>query len=114
MMQEHTLQSAAIDYLNYTVFRDCYFSIPNGAKRTPACAAWMKKEGLRSGIPDLFIAKPKRGFHGLFIEFKSARGRVSDSQEKWHKVLEDNDYMIVVIRTIDDFIRTIEEYAKND
>ena len=37
-----------------------------------------------SGVPDLFLPVPKKGFHGLFIEMKSQQGRVSVSQSRFY------------------------------
>lgn len=110
-MTEHQLQSAAIDYLRLTKFKNCFFSIPNGARRSLGCAAWMKKEGLQSGVPDLFIAYPSGNYHGLFVEFKTKRGSMSGNQTKWIEELSKNGYFVRVVRDIDDFIVLVNYYS---
>jgi len=42
----------------------------------PKYAAKMKAAGNTSGWPDITIAEPRGGFHGLYIELKSEQARV--------------------------------------
>lgn len=34
----------------------------------------LRAEGVRAGIPDLFLAYPKAGYSGLYIELKRLKG----------------------------------------
>ena len=45
--------------------------------------AHLKRMGVKSGVPDLHLPVPRKGFHGLYIELKSAKGHVSDNQKWW-------------------------------
>lgn len=64
-------------------------SIPNGAKfgRDPRKAAMqmhrLKAEGLEPGIPDLHFPTASCGFHGLWLETKSAKGKPTEEQIEW-------------------------------
>lgn len=58
-----------------------FFAIPNGGKRGKAEARHMVLEGVQKGTPDIFIAEPKNGYFGLFIELKRVSGsKTSDEQ----------------------------------
>lgn len=59
------------------------FAIPNGGRRDPVTGARLKAEGVRAGIPDLFLPWPAGGMHGLFIELKASGGSPSPEQRRW-------------------------------
>lgn len=58
------------------------FAIPNEGIRNQKNASRMKAEGMVSGVPDLFLAIPLKGFHGLFIEMKRLRGSKTTPEQK--------------------------------
>lgn len=93
LMQWTELQSGSIPELR------CLFAIPNGGWRHPATAARLKAEGVRPGIPDLFLAHPSNGACGLFIEMKRrVGGRLSPEQQAWRDRLTMNGYRVRVCK----------------
>lgn len=70
----------------------------NGGARNPREAANMKREGVRAGWPDIQIARPSKGFHGLFIEMKAPKtatsiaGKLSMQQKIILQKLNDAGY----------------------
>ena len=52
----------------------------NGVKLSGTQAKVAKGQGMLSGVPDLFLPVPKNGYHGLFIEMNSEKGRVTENQ----------------------------------
>lgn len=80
------------------------FAIPNGGLRDKVTASRLKAEGVRSGVPDIFWPVAARMpshvsiyYHGLFIEMKAAKGRVSEAQTQWVKDLEGQGYACATV-----------------
>lgn len=87
------------------------FAIPNGGKRDVISAKLLKDEGVRAGVPDLFLAVPKGDYHGLFIEMKKVKGGVvSDSQKEMGAHLMGRDYDCAVCHGWVEAKAKIEKY----
>jgi hypothetical protein len=77
----------------------------------------MKRQGLRDGVPDLFLANPVRtalgGFiAGLFVEMKTPTGVVSPAQRVLLASLECKGYATAVCRTVEDAQQVIRNYLR--
>lgn len=86
---------------------------PNGGHRHIKVAAEMKRQGVKAGVPDIFVAQARGGWFGLFIEFKAAPpndARVSPEQTAFLQRLEQQGYYATVCRGVDDALRVIEQY----
>lgn len=57
----------------------------------------LKRKGVRAGVADVFLAIPKNGFHGLWIELKVGKGKLSDNQEKFLASMTAQNYMAVCV-----------------
>lgn len=89
------------------------FAVPNGGWRHPATAAKLKAEGVKPGVPDIFLAWPSQGYNGLFIEMKRlVRGRVSDAQKEWAERLLAAGYLVRTCKGFEEAKNTITEYLK--
>jgi hypothetical protein len=66
--------------------------------------------GVRSGFPDLILCVARGGYHGLFIELKTAKGRQTDNQKYFQKALEAQCYRYEVVRSLDEFRRIVTQY----
>lgn len=95
--QVNLIQWWALQCKRFGVPEQLLFAIPNGGQRNIVTAKRMKDEGVRSGIPDLFLAVPRGNFHGLFVEMKKPRGGVvSDNQKACMEMLSTNGYYVTV------------------
>ncbi|STZ55560.1 VRR-NUC domain [Moraxella lacunata] len=61
------------DYLHHS---------PNGGKRHITTATRFKAMGTKAGFPDLFLFIPHGGYHGLFIELKTPKGKTKDGKTR--------------------------------
>ena len=87
--------------------------IPNGGSRNKIEAARLKAQGVKSGVPDIFLPVARKGFHGLYIELKRQKGGVvSESQSKWLGALMEQGYMTDVCYGAEQAIKVIKEYFK--
>ncbi len=82
----------------------------NGVKLSKTQAGIAKGQGMLSGVPDLFLPVPIGGYHGLFIEMKSDKGRLSTNQTWFLSKVELLGYKIAVCYSANEAIKTIENY----
>lgn len=72
------------------------FHIPNGGSRNKLEAANLKRQGVRAGVPDLFLPVARGDFHGLFIEMKYGKNKPTDKQKEWLVNLGGQGYAVAV------------------
>ena len=70
----------------------------------------LKAEGVTAGVPDLFFAWPRLGYHGLWIEMKRKGGKVSKVQAEMMSCLEAAGYLTAVCYGTDEAKKTLKEY----
>jgi hypothetical protein len=99
--EEHRIQSAIVEWfdMRYHHMRFLLFAIPNGGSRSVITGAMLKREGVRRGVPDLFLAIPTHSASGLFIEIKTPEGRVTPDQDEYHGILERAGYSVKIVRS---------------
>jgi hypothetical protein len=126
---EHAIQSMFFTWVNFTremqtsrrlklIFRWIH-AIPNGYLKTPFARLRGGKEGVRSGVHDVFIPAPNAGFsltrpgifgtllggasnhtsgyHGFYIEFKKPGEKMSDNQAAFAEFLKLVNYKWIVV-----------------
>ena len=70
--------------------------VPNGGKRDKATAAALKRQGVKSGVPDIVLPAVRAGYHGLYIELKAGRNTTTESQKRWLSYLRQQGYYTAV------------------
>lgn len=112
---ESDLQIACVNWfrLQYPWPRYLITAVPNGGLRDRVTAKILRAEGVWSGIPDLYIPMPRKGYTALYIEMKNGKaGRVSDSQRETMAFLEREGAKCVVCRDFDSFVDLVNYYLK--
>jgi hypothetical protein len=116
---EDKIQADCFQWLwnNHPRTRKLFFSVPLGGLRTASEASRLQATGAVPGIPDtiLCIAGAYQGkkYSIAFVEFKTPDGKVSSVQAAVHKTLETAGHLVVVIRSLTDFKKFIQEYLKS-
>ncbi len=89
-------------------------TIPNDAKRGVVAASAAKRMGMTAGAPDLFIFQPHTGFHGLAIEFKYGKNKLSRAQLSFLTGLVERGYAAAVCWSYEDARNAFEDYFSNN
>lgn len=75
----------------------------------------LKREGVKSGVPDIHICMARKGYHGLYIEMKRTKGGVvAENQRFWIEALRREGYKAEVARGMDEALKILEEYFSDD
>jgi hypothetical protein len=100
---------------------DMLHSVPNGAvlgnpNYNPfALIGKLKREGLKNGVGDLFLACARQGFHGYYLEAKRRKGgKQSDDQISWMIRCREEGYKYDVFETAAEGIALLTAYLKYD
>jgi hypothetical protein len=64
------------------------------------------------GMPDLMICMSSGSYHALFIEMKTEKGKLSDTQKIVHAQLINAGYAVKVCRSFEEFTQTIKTYLE--
>ena len=86
------------------------FHIPNGGSRNAIEAKNLKRQGVKAGVPDLFLPASKHGYHGLWIEMKYGKNRTTPKQDWWINHLKKQGYFVRVCYGADEAIKVICSY----
>lgn len=82
----------------------------NGAKRSKSEIITAKKLGLKPGISDIFLPKARYGYHGLYVEMKCAKGKISKEQQEFIDDMLKEGYLACVCWTWIEAKEVIEKY----
>jgi hypothetical protein len=114
-VSEDLEQCHLFDWLRLTRWRgralaDYAWHTPNGGSRNVREAVKLKRLGVKPGVPDVTLAIPAVGFHGLYLELKAHGGRVSPEQRAVHELLREQGYRVEVPFGWVEAAKAIERY----
>jgi hypothetical protein len=114
-ISENSIQKAVIEWVRlHPVLKTFVIHIPNEGKRTSRYGKSLKDMGMRAGVADLFIAMPRHGYGGGWIELKSKGGILSKAQKEFLEDMTKQCYFTKVCYSIDETIKTIQGYCFGD
>jgi hypothetical protein len=87
------------------------FAVPNGGLRNKVVAKKLVGQGVKKGVPDIFLDVSRQGYHGLRIELKrTGPHRTSTHQRAWIQRLTLHGYLATICVGWDAARATIVEY----
>ena len=100
---EHQEQCFFIEWFRYEYPKIRIFAIPNGTRASIGASVKAKKEGVSSGVPDLYIPEWK-----IWIEMKrQKKGVLSKNQKEWITYLESIGDTVLVGKGAEDAINQL-------
>lgn len=125
-MSERDQQITVFDWANVQSHRvpelALLFAIPNGGGRgksyvnkvgrklPPLLAIKLKKEGLKSGVPDLCLPVSRGSYISCFIEMKDKDNSASENQIIWWRGLESQRNYVRICHGASEAILVIQNY----
>ena len=97
-----------------------FIHIPNEGKRSTQTGKKLKDEGLLPGAFDYLLChvrmkqQPDGTYNydpGIFVEVKTKKDRLSKAQKEFRQRALDAHYAVMVVNSIDDFMKEIDEYC---
>lgn len=89
-------------------------AIENGGSRNFLEAVNLKRIGLKAGTPDYFLLLPSNDWHGLFLEFKAGKNKLTTSQKAFFKNAENLGYKCSAAWSWSEAVDIINKYKNNN
>ena len=106
-MSEHDEQVILCQCLDLMKVK--YFAIPNGGARNAVTGKMLKDEGVKKGVPDLFIPVQTK-YSGLFIEMKFGKNKLSQEQVEWIQYLRSQNFDCIICYSAKEAIEKVRNY----
>jgi len=116
--EEHKIQCAIIEAVQYIPECRWLYAIPNGGYRNIATAVRLKKEGVKPGVLDLFLPVPivskQLICHGLYIEVKTTKpgSRLTENQKEFIEHCDRYGYVWKIVRSAQECVVVINRYLE--
>lgn len=112
--EEQDLQIACVNW--FRLQHPQYFRLlhhnTNEGRKTKAQAGIDKRMGLQPGMPDLTLFVARKNYHALHIELKTKTGRQSENQKEMERLMTEQGYLYLVVRSIEEFMKVCNDYLK--
>lgn len=121
-IKESHVHNTICDYLRLKYPNIIFTSESSGLKLSIGLAKQIKRQRSSSGLPDLLILKPSKGYYGLFLEIKATTLQLYNKngcirstehlkeQSKILSRLNDLGYLAKFVCGVDEAIKLIDWY----
>lgn len=112
---ENQIQRDVLDYLNAVGVISAH--VPNGAVLAGSAQQRaiqmnsLKRNGFRSGFPDLILMDRKHQARVGFFEVKADKGKLSEKQIYWQFEFEQMGIPWALVRSVDDAENSLREWG---
>ena len=113
IQSESHLQQQCVKWLSFQYSNLVWFHVPNGGQRNVREAVRFKREGVKAGVADIILLQPNKTQHALCIELKTKIGKQSPEQKEFQKAVEQWNYKYSVCRSLDEFMKVVNDYILN-
>ena len=103
-MTETQFQTAVFNWFKTNTYTMLAYHIPNEGKRFRSC------NGIKKGAPDICIPVPRGVFGAMYIELKTASGKVSQEQYTYIAALQELGNFVVICRSLDEVKLAVSQY----
>ena len=106
--QEQVVRFLRMEYPQALItggFDTCHLRPQQGMRR--------KLAGYRPGTPDIIILESRGRWHGLLVEMKAEKGRLSPAQTEFLKAASERGYLTLVAYSTSQAISGIKEYLNS-
>jgi len=111
---EHAIQAGYMEWVTIMARTDWrYLNIwanPNAGKRGPRAAWLLKREGMKRGVPDITVAIQTPHAAGLYLEFKSEKGKPTKEQIEFLQRLNKAGYIAIIVRTLTEAMEITKDH----
>ena len=111
-MNEQEIQEAIVTYIQIKYKGIRYCAAAGGLRTSISQATRMKRAGYVKGVPDLQIMESRHNYHGLFIELKTKKGRLSPYQKHWIEDLNNKGYLAQCCKGVEEAMDLIDWYLR--
>jgi len=101
----------AIARLNMRIERHL-FKIEHGVRLNTITASRLKSQGLKGGLPDYLFYKKNSNGQILWIEFKYAKNKQSESQKAFEFLATENNDKYLLSYDIDEAIAAVKQHME--
>lgn len=107
--EEAALQRSIVQFARWALPNNALqFAVPNGGLRSKRVAAQLAAEGVKAGVPDLFVM---HACGALGIEVKIKNTYPSAVQKQMHQKLALCGIDTVIVRSLDEWIAAVEAFG---